>query len=328
MGRKTSRKKSSSRRGALGSSSSPVTASDSSGSADGGRFTPSPLLGRNVLIDPDVDLVAQQVPYRSLSSSSLRSNAVRTSASTEEYFEAHDVAFFARDFLSAASHPPLAEYFASVARGGHLLGRSYAFCSANPYNRRVFVQNCCAAFGGSLLTRNVSLEDYHSLLCLVCIDFPLSVVVEAATASLHKTEGALPRLAMEFSFPDIHRSVMLWFFFRPFFVSMLSTFGKWDAANEVLDAAVSSTAWAMTLPAESLVAAMARLRSQDARKAHLGQILRVPLSYPPTKLVNDAITDCSRVDDADGTSIVTYRSVVGTLLESESLWKAANQSLA
>ena len=52
---------------------------------------------------------------------------------------------------------------------------------------------------------------------------------------------------------------------------------------------------AMTpLPAESLVAAMARLRSQDARRAHLGQILRIPLSYPPTKLVNDVITDCSR----------------------------------
>ena len=84
-------------------------------------------------------------------------------------------------------------------------------------SRRVFVQNCCAAFGGSLLTRNVSLEDYHSLLCLVCIDFPLSVVVEAATASLHKTEGALPRLAMEFlvsRYPPLSDALV---FFSSFF---------------------------------------------------------------------------------------------------------------
>ncbi|CAD5119131.1 DgyrCDS7772 [Dimorphilus gyrociliatus] len=75
----------------------------------------------------------------------------------------------------------MADYFQSVKNGKHTLFRSYSYVSATPHNRASMVQTFGSwlrrvATNGELL----SIAEYHSLLKLICPDFPLSIVKKAA----------------------------------------------------------------------------------------------------------------------------------------------------
>ncbi|KAK2157422.1 hypothetical protein LSH36_192g04037 [Paralvinella palmiformis] len=73
------------------------------------------------------------------------------------------------------------DYFSSVKEGNHVLFREYSYVHATPHNRACFVRTfwkCFRNIGkkGDLL----SVKEYHSLLCLLCPDFPFSVVLKTA----------------------------------------------------------------------------------------------------------------------------------------------------
>ncbi|XP_048463319.1 centriolar satellite-associated tubulin polyglutamylase complex regulator 1, partial [Rhincodon typus] len=71
--------------------------------------------------------------------------------------------------------------FNSVQLGSHILFREFAFIKATPYNRASFIRmfwRCFRQIGknGDLLTVN----EYHSLLQLICQDFPMDHAHKAA----------------------------------------------------------------------------------------------------------------------------------------------------
>uniref|UniRef100_UPI00398E4DF8 centriolar satellite-associated tubulin polyglutamylase complex regulator 1 n=1 Tax=Pristiophorus japonicus TaxID=55135 RepID=UPI00398E4DF8 len=74
-----------------------------------------------------------------------------------------------------------AEYFNSVQHGSHILFREFSFVKATPYNRASFIRmfwRCFRQIGknGDLLT----VKEYHSLLQLICQDFPVDLAEKAA----------------------------------------------------------------------------------------------------------------------------------------------------
>ncbi|XP_007885845.1 UPF0705 protein C11orf49 homolog isoform X1 [Callorhinchus milii] len=74
-----------------------------------------------------------------------------------------------------------AEYFNSVRLGNHVLFREFSFIKATQYNRASFLRifwRCFRQIGknGDLLT----VKEYHSLLQLLCPDFPMDLTQKAA----------------------------------------------------------------------------------------------------------------------------------------------------
>ena len=57
--------------------------------------------------------------------------------------------------------------------------REYAFVSATSYNRKSFLQQVNKVFHSSPYYTVVTALDYHQLLCLLCSDFPRSIILEA-----------------------------------------------------------------------------------------------------------------------------------------------------
>ncbi|GCC27642.1 centriolar satellite-associated tubulin polyglutamylase complex regulator 1 isoform X1 [Chiloscyllium punctatum] len=119
-------------------------------------------------------------------------NADRFSMSAEDYLsQTHVLTYiedavsqlleYKEDFSKSGIARFLAEYFNSVQLGSHILFREFVFIKATPYNRASFIQmfwRCFRQIGknGDLLTVN----EYHSLLQLICHDFPMDHVLKAA----------------------------------------------------------------------------------------------------------------------------------------------------
>ncbi|XP_078271592.1 centriolar satellite-associated tubulin polyglutamylase complex regulator 1 [Rhinoraja longicauda] len=119
-------------------------------------------------------------------------SADRFSLSAEEYLGQSHVLTYLEDAVSQLleykeEHSKmgitrfLAEYFTSVKHGSHILFREFSFVKATPYNRASFIRmfwQCFRQIGknGDLLT----VMEYHSLLQLICHDFPLDLAQKAA----------------------------------------------------------------------------------------------------------------------------------------------------
>jgi len=101
----------------------------------------------------------------------------------------HQIKFYLEDAIcqllenrdeTGKSNPAkfLSDYFYSVHNGDHILFREYNYLQATQYNRKHLIKMIWSCFrnvsteGSELL----SVQEYHSLITLICFDFPLEVV--------------------------------------------------------------------------------------------------------------------------------------------------------
>ena len=68
--------------------------------------------------------------------------------------------------------------FNTTLKGEHILLREYAFVSATPLNRKCFLQQVKKVFHSTPYYKVITALDYHQMLCLVCSDFPRSLMIE------------------------------------------------------------------------------------------------------------------------------------------------------
>nr|CAB3226506.1 UPF0705 protein C11orf49 homolog [Phallusia mammillata] len=106
----------------------------------------------------------------------------------------------------------LADYFRSVHKGTHTMFREFEYVRATPHNRSCFIKSVWSCFRhiashGELL----SVKEYHSLLCLLCNDFPLDVVQR--TARIVLMDDALDCLM---SFVDFLYAFQIQFYYEEF----------------------------------------------------------------------------------------------------------------
>ncbi|KAK3101796.1 hypothetical protein FSP39_006432 [Pinctada imbricata] len=106
----------------------------------------------------------------------------------------------------------LGEYFNSLRDGNHTMFREFSFVHATPHNRASFVRlfwKCYRQIGkkGDLL----SIQEYHSLLSLICPDFPFETVQK--TARIILMDDALDCLI---SFSDFIYAFQVQFYFEEF----------------------------------------------------------------------------------------------------------------
>ena len=111
----------------------------------------------------------------------------------------------------------LTDYFESVLNGSHILFREYSFISATPHNRRSFIATFWQAFQ-KVAERGVAMSafEYHSLLKLLCTDFPLEVT--------QKVGNVLSRRCDIIPFPDFAYTFQLVFYFEHFLQQLESVY--------------------------------------------------------------------------------------------------------
>lgn len=149
----------------------------------------------------------------------------------EEYLADNNVMFYLNDAVTQLlEHKEeytqfgviryFAEYFSSVKNSNHILFREYNYIKATPHNRTSFIRvfwRCYRQIGksGELL----SMQEYRSLLQLLCPDFPLDVVQSAARIVL--MDDAIDCLM---SFSDFLYALQLQLFYQEFLDSVLEIY--------------------------------------------------------------------------------------------------------
>ncbi|XP_071505130.1 centriolar satellite-associated tubulin polyglutamylase complex regulator 1-like [Diadema antillarum] len=163
----------------------------------------------------------------------------RFSLSPEEYLERHHVLTYLEDavtqLLEFKEDQPkvdpaifLQEYFTSILNGSHVLYREYDYIRSTPHNRASFVRlfwRCFSYIGkqGDLLT----VREYHSLLNLLCPDFPLEPVHR--TARIIFLEDAMDSLT---SFADFLFAFQLQFYYEEFLQRCLDIYERQISAAQ------------------------------------------------------------------------------------------------
>jgi hypothetical protein len=74
----------------------------------------------------------------------------------------------------------LRDYFAQVKHESHVINREFAFINSTPYNRRAFLTHIWSKYEISIPTPS-TLKELHSLIVLICPDFPYSLLETSAT---------------------------------------------------------------------------------------------------------------------------------------------------
>ena len=104
----------------------------------------------------------------------------------------------------------LAGYFKSVLDDSQVVFREYNFISSTPRNRKAFVRLIWQTYNGVPEAREpMRLAELHSLVRLLCADFPLG---ETEKVALHEHSGAGGIL----SFPDFMYTFQITFYFDCF----------------------------------------------------------------------------------------------------------------
>ncbi|GFN86687.1 upf0705 protein c11orf49-like protein [Plakobranchus ocellatus] len=114
----------------------------------------------------------------------------------------------------------LCEYFCSLRDGNHTMFREFSFIRSTPHNRASFVVlfwKCFRQIGkkGDLL----SIQEYHSLLGLLCPDFPFQLVQK--TARIVLIDDALDCLI---SFSDFIYAFQVQFYYEEFLEKTLGIY--------------------------------------------------------------------------------------------------------
>ncbi|XP_014777827.1 centriolar satellite-associated tubulin polyglutamylase complex regulator 1 isoform X2 [Octopus bimaculoides] len=144
-------------------------------------------------------------------------------SSPESYLERFQVLLYLEDSISQLleykdDNPKvnvikfMNEYFQSVKNGTHVMFREFEFINATLHNRKSFIKlfwKCFQQVGkkGDLLT----IQEYHSLICLLCSDFPFELVQK--TARIVMLDDALEYLI---SFTDFLYAFQIQFCYQEF----------------------------------------------------------------------------------------------------------------
>ncbi|XP_021373690.1 UPF0705 protein C11orf49 homolog isoform X2 [Mizuhopecten yessoensis] len=147
----------------------------------------------------------------------------RFSMTAEKYLAKHNILVYLEDsvaqLLEHREENPktnavkfFSEYFNSLRDGNHTMFREYNFVKSTPHNRASFVRlfwKCYRQIGkkGDLL----SIQEYHSLLSLLCPDFPFEPVQK--TARIILLDDALDCLI---SFADFIYAFQVQFYYEEF----------------------------------------------------------------------------------------------------------------
>uniref|UniRef100_A0A8C6UN71 Centriolar satellite-associated tubulin polyglutamylase complex regulator 1 n=1 Tax=Neogobius melanostomus TaxID=47308 RepID=A0A8C6UN71_9GOBI len=160
-----------------------------------------------------------------------RMSRFNSTVPVEEYLADSNVMFYMNDAVTQLlEHKEeytqfgviryFAEYFSSVKNSNHILFREYNYIKATPHNRTSFIRvfwRCYRQIGksGDVL----SMQEYRSLLQLLCPDFPMEVVQSAARIVL--MDDAIDCLM---SFPDFLYAFQLQLYYQEFFDSVLEIY--------------------------------------------------------------------------------------------------------
>ena len=109
----------------------------------------------------------------------------------QEYLDTHHIPLYLNDVVTlllrlrpAAPLDFIANYFAEVLNGTHVLLRDFAYISACPHSRWSFVLVIQDSFGRLSPNQELSAHDLLELLRLFCPDFPLELVVDACRGAV------------------------------------------------------------------------------------------------------------------------------------------------
>ncbi|XP_045175142.2 centriolar satellite-associated tubulin polyglutamylase complex regulator 1-like isoform X2 [Mercenaria mercenaria] len=154
---------------------------------------------------------------------SFYTNEDRFSMTAERYLAKHHVLTYMEDSIAQLlenreENPKinpvkiLSEYFTALRDGNHTMFREYQFIHMTPHNRASFVKlfwKCYKQIGkkGDLL----SIQEYHSLIALLCSDFPFEIVQK--TARIILMDDALDCLI---SFTDFIYAFQTQFYYEEF----------------------------------------------------------------------------------------------------------------
>lgn len=143
--------------------------------------------------------------------------------SSEAYLEKHQILFYFEDCINQLlqyrdENPKvntikfINEYFYSLKCGTHVMFRDFEFINATPHNRISFLKIFWQFFKqigkkGDLLT----VQEYHSLITLICPDLPFDLVQK--TARIILLDDALDSLI---SFADFLYAFQVQFYYQEF----------------------------------------------------------------------------------------------------------------
>ena len=138
------------------------------------------------------------VPYPPHLSLSIAHHRASMLVAAEQYHVSLYLEDAVKLLLDSRDERPLefmAEYFNTMQRGDHVLLREFSYCNATPYNRCCLMRRAWDALKAFDGQRPVSAADMCQLLGLLCPDFSLDLVHEAArlTEPVPDVEGRPPR---------------------------------------------------------------------------------------------------------------------------------------
>lgn len=194
-------------------------------------------------------------------------------ADCKRYFQMHHIQTYVNDsidlLLRVKDQEPkvrpldtLTEYFRSVLAGTHVAFREYEFVSLTPYNRASFILLFLDCFK-RLRNDSLMLQEYHSLLQLICADFPMSML-ENVSCNFFADKAAGGEIPVLFS--KFMNAFQVVFYYQPFI-------GKVRVAYDAV-------------------------RSVGCKEVHSGHVVVVPTSSSdlPTPRCKSAGTYSPRVD--------------------------------
>ena len=140
--------------------------------------------------------------------------SVKEELSPEEYIEKYQLHLYIKDtvklVLGRRDERPITtvyEYFKGIMNGENVLSREYAYISATQRNRLAFIFHIGNCYPHLSDSESLTPNDYHQLLCIVCSDFPKSLVDEALVGTQEE----------DYNYGTISRMVMIYFFYQEFF---------------------------------------------------------------------------------------------------------------
>eukprot|EP00164_Ancoracysta_twista_P007809 GFYU01011164.1.p1 GENE.GFYU01011164.1~~GFYU01011164.1.p1 ORF type:complete len:368 (+),score=58.32 GFYU01011164.1:147-1106(+) len=132
---------------------------------------------------------------------STRKQSENERISAREYLDRYNVPLYVNDIVrqlvdTRVENPLecLHEYFSNVLKGNHVLFRDYEFVNSTPHNRLSFLGQIVEAYQNFDGTEELAYNDFHQLLCVLCPDFPLSLVEDASDCLQLAEEEARPFL--------------------------------------------------------------------------------------------------------------------------------------
>ena len=142
----------------------------------------------------------------------------------KRYFKKHHIQTYVSDsidlLLRIKDQDPktsplvtLTEYFRSVLAGTHVAFREYSFVSLTPHNRASFILLFSDCFK-RLNNDSLMLQEYHSLLQLVCPDFPMSFLLDYVSCIFFADEAAEEGIPLLFS--KFMNAFQVVFYYQPF----------------------------------------------------------------------------------------------------------------